>query len=424
VRAEIVAVGSELLLGHHVDTNSTFIAAELAASGIDCHFQTRVGDNIDRIVAALEVALARSEAVIVCGGLGPTHDDVTREAIAKVMGAELLRDKDVLERTRAIFAKRGRQMSPNNEKQADVPVGARVIAQAIGTAPGLICPVGEKVVYAVPGVPEEMKEMVRRAVLPDLEARSTTHAVIASRTLRTCGLAESLLAQTLAPRVEALQRGGEGVPTIAFLASGINGINVRITVKTADAASAKLALDAEEAALRALLGERVFGIDEESMEHVVGALLLERGWKLGLAESFTGGLISSRIVAEPGASSWYVGALVCYASSVKHEILGMKEGPVVTKDGARAMAEGIRRLLGAVVGLSTTGVAGPNSQEGLPPGTAFAGIALPGEEPEVLSLSLSGGRDVIREIATITALDALRRRLLLSCGSEERAQGS
>lgn len=414
MRAEIIAVGTELLLGHHVDTNSTFIAEELAASGIDCHFQTRVGDNIDRIASALEIALARSDAAIVCGGLGPTQDDVTREALAKVMRVELIRDEETLARTRAIFAARGRKMSPNNEKQADVPIGAQVIPQETGTAPGLICPVGQKAIYALPGVPAEMKEMLRRAVLGDLIARSGERAVIASRTLRTWGMGESLLAQIVAPRVEALDAGGRGVPTIAFLARGIEGISVRVTVKAPDDDAARAALDVEEAELRVLLGDKVFATDEESMEHVIGAILTERGWKLALAESLTGGLISSRIVAQPGASTWFDGSVVCYASSVKHDLLGIKEGPVVTKDAALAMAGSIRRLLGSDVGLSTTGVAGPDAQEGLAPGTVFVGIALPGEEPEAFGLSLVGSRNQIREVAAITSLDALRRRLLQS----------
>ena len=199
LRCEVVAVGTELLLGQIVDTNSSWIGEQLALAGIDSHFQTKVGDNRARIVAVLRLALDRSDAVIVCGGLGPTHDDITRECIAEVMGVELERHDDIAERITQMFSSRGRRMAENNLRQADVPAGATVIPQVRGTAPGLVCPVGDKVIYAVPGVPHEMKEMVTRAILPDLRERSGETAVIVSRTLRTWGESESGLAEILAP---------------------------------------------------------------------------------------------------------------------------------------------------------------------------------------------------------------------------------
>ncbi|HEV8064846.1 MAG TPA: CinA family nicotinamide mononucleotide deamidase-related protein, partial [Acidimicrobiales bacterium] len=307
LRVEIVAVGTELLLGQVVDTNSTYISEQLAANGLDCHFQTRVGDNHARIVLALRTALARSEAVIACGGLGPTQDDITREAIAEVMNVPLRRDPQVLEAIRAMFASRNRAMPENNGRQADVPEGAALIHQTMGTAPGLICPVGQKVVYAMPGVPYEMHDMMTRAVLPDLLERSGEKAVIASRTLRTWGLSESGLAELIAPRIDELEQGGLGVPTIAFLASGIEGMKLRLTVKAADAAAAAAALDAEEVQLRALIGRAVFGVDEETMECAIGNLLLGRNLTLAVAESLTGGLLASRIVSVAGASRWFRG---------------------------------------------------------------------------------------------------------------------
>ena len=215
MRCEVLAVGTELLLGQVVDTNSAWIGEQLAVAGIDCHLQVKVGDNLARIVDCARQALERSDAVICCGGLGPTQDDITREAIAEVMGVTLRRDESLVEVIRAMFSARGREMAESNLRQADVPVGATVIPQTRGTAPGLVCPVGSKVVYAVPGVPYEMEDMLRRAVLPDLQARAGTTATILSRTLRTWGLAESTLAEVVAPRVEALDRLG-GNPTIAF----------------------------------------------------------------------------------------------------------------------------------------------------------------------------------------------------------------
>ncbi len=199
MRCEVVAVGTELLLGQVVDSNSAWIGERLAEAGIDSHFQVKVGDNLERIVLALRTALARSEAVICCGGLGPTQDDITREAVAQVMNVPLERDPDMVAVIEAIFTGRGRAFSPSNARQADRPAGASFLHQTLGTAPGLLCPIGQKVLYAVPGVPHELKEMVERAVLPDLQARSGQPATIRSRTLRTWGLAESALAERLAP---------------------------------------------------------------------------------------------------------------------------------------------------------------------------------------------------------------------------------
>jgi nicotinamide-nucleotide amidase len=373
-----------------------------------------VGDNVARIASVLRAALERNEAVIICGGLGPTQDDLTREAIALVMNVALRRDDAVLEVIRKRFVPRGpiRTMPANNERQADVPEGASVITQTLGTAPGLICPVGDKVMYALPGVPHEMHDMMERAVLPDLRTRSGEASVIRSRTLRTWGYSESGLAERVAGRVEALEAGGLGVPTIAFLASGIEGIKVRLTVKAAEEETAKKALDAEEAKLRVLLGESVFGVDDETMEAVVGRLLLERGWSLGIAESVTGGLVAARLVAVPGASEWFRGAVVAYDASVKRSVLGVVDGPVVTTEAAAAMADGARRVLGAEVGLATTGVAGPSEQEDRPVGTVVVGLALPGSAPTAVELRLPGDRERVRQLATISALNILRQRLL------------
>ena len=405
-----MAVGTELLLGQIVDTNSSWIGRALADAGIDSHLQVKVGDNLDRIVDALRLALDRSDAVVVCGGLGPTQDDITREAIAAVMGVGLHRDEDVLTQIKEMFAARGREMAANNARQADVPDGAEVIPQTRGTAPGLICPVAEKVVYAVPGVPHEMTDMVERAVVPDLQRRSGTRAVIVSRTLRTWGMAESTLAEVVGPRLEALDGRG-GNPTIAFLASGIEGIKVRVTAKAPDRAEAMALLDAEERELRAILGDLVFGVDDESMEHAVGKRLLAAGLTLAVAESLTGGLVASRLVNVPGSGDWFKGGVVAYDSEVKFSVLGVPRGPVVTATAARAMADGVRRLTGADVGLATTGVAGPDTQEGQPVGTVFLGLALPAQEPEASEVHLPGDRDRIRQFATISLLDQVRRRL-------------
>jgi nicotinamide-nucleotide amidase len=407
-RVEVLAVGTELLLGQIVDTNSAWMGQQLALHGIEHVFQAKVGDNHERIVRAVREALGRADALIVCGGLGPTQDDITRAAIAEVMGVPLVHQPELVERIRAMFAARGREMPESNLLQADVPEGATPIEQRIGTAPGLICPVGERVVYAVPGVPYEMREMLERAVLPDLALRAGVTGVILSRVLRTWGAAESAVAEMLQGRLDALH--GDGNPTIAFLASGIEGIKVRITARGDTAQGAQELLDAEAAAVRAVLGSLVFSSDDEPMEAVVGGLLLAQGLTVAVAESLTGGLVASRLVAVPGASEWFRGGIVSYASEVKHDLLEVPEGPVVSEAAAVAMAANVRRLLGADVGLSTTGVAGPAEQDGQPPGTVWLGSAV-GDDASATLVQLPGDRDRVRQMACISLLDRLRHQL-------------
>jgi nicotinamide-nucleotide amidase len=395
-----------LLLGQIVDTNSAWIGEHLALIGIDSHFQTKVGDNQFRIVLAIREALARSDAVVVCGGLGPTQDDITRDAIAEVMNVPLHRDPEMIETIRTFFGARGREMADSNMRQADIPEGATFIPQRRGTAPGLICPVGHKVVYAVPGVPHEMVEMMERAVLPDLKERSGEQAVIVSRTLRTWGLAESTLAEMISSRVDAQTN-----PTIAFLASGIEGIKVRLTAKAPDEAAARALLEAEERELRSILGDIVFGVDDQTMEDAVAALLKAQGLTLGVAESLTGGLVGSRLTVAEGATDFFRGSIVAYQSEVKFDLLGVPEGPVVSEQAARAMAEGAAKALGADVGIGVTGVAGPAEQEGKPVGTVFMGVTLDGDT-QAVHVRLPGQRDQVRQFACISLLDFLRRRLL------------
>jgi nicotinamide-nucleotide amidase len=427
MRCEIVAVGTELLLGQIVDTNSAWIGEQLALAGIDCTHEQTVGDNLDRIVGALELALGRADAVIVCGGLGPTQDDITRNAIAQVMGVRLVQDDDVVDRILERFAARRRRMPANNLLQAQVPEGATAIADPQpGTAPGLICPVGEggKVIYAVPGVPYEMQEIVSGAVLPDMQRRAGRLAVIGSRTLRTWGDSESGLAERLAEHMAELDDAGPEAPTLAFLASGIEGLKVRITVKADDEGRVRKLLDDEERVVRGILGDIVFGVDDETMEHAVARVLVDRGLTLAVAESLTGGLVSSRLVNVPGASGWFRGGIVSYATDVKYDLLWVPEGPVVTAEAAAAMAEGVRRRLRADIGLAVTGVAGPDEQEGQPPGTVFRAVAMGAGEPVVVRVGLPGDRDRVRQFACISLLDLLRRQLDSSAEPAARDRAS
>ncbi len=398
MRVEVVAIGTELLLGQIVDTNSSWIGEHLALAGLDSHYQTKVGDNPERMTEVLQLALSRSDAVICCGGLGPTQDDLTRETIAELMGAELVRDDVIAERIREMFRSRGREMPENNLRQAMVPVGASVVPQQPGTAPGLICPVGDKVIYAVPGVPYEMKTMVNETIIPDLIERSGTTAVIRSRVLRTWGLAESALAERLADRITELDEAGN--PTLAFLASGVEGIKVRVTAKAPDVTAATAMLDAEETVLRELLGELVFGLDEDNMEAVLTRTLGEQGLTLAVAETVTGGYVAGRLTAAPGADEVFRGGVV------------MGPGPVdmISEETSLALAEEVRTMFSADIGLAATGVPGPDSVGDLAPGTMCLAAVTP-DKQLAHTVTLPGDRERIRQFSAISLLDLLRRGL-------------
>ena len=406
MRCDVLAIGTELLLGQIVDTNSSWIGEHLAMAGIDTMEHRKVGDNLPRMITALREMLEKADSVIVCGGLGPTQDDVTREAIAAVMGVELERREELVEQISAMFGSRMRDMPLNNLRQADIPVGAAAIPNPIGTAPGVRAPMGDKVIYAVPGVPYEMHRMVNEQVLPDLLERSGEQSAIVSRSLKTWGQSESGLSEMIAHRVDAQTN-----PTIAFLARGIEGLVVRVTAKAPTEAEARELIEAEEVELRAILGPLVFGVDDETIEHAALSALAAHGLTLGVAESLTAGLIGSRIGAVPGASATFRGSIVSYATDVKRSVLGVTAEQVVSEECARQMAVGAQRVLGADVGISATGVAGPDEQDGQPVGTVCFAIALPDREPESFSTRLPGDRERVRQFAAISLLNGLRQRL-------------
>ncbi len=410
MRCDVLAVGTELLLGQIIDSNSAWMGEQLAAHGIDSLVQVKVGDNVGRIAEQLARLLVDADAVIVCGGLGPTHDDLTREAIAAVMGVGLEHHESIADVIRDLFASRGRRMADNNLRQALVPVGATIIPQTRGTAPGLICPVPvdgvERVVFAVPGVPHEMKEMFERAIMPELQRRSGDPSVIASRVLRTWGESESGLNERLDGVIAELDSVGN--PTLAFLASGWDGLKVRLTAKADTISECGQLLDRWELQVRAVIGDLVFGVDDDTMESVVLDLLRHKGWSLGLAESVTGGLVGARLTGIPGASDVLRGSIVSYATEVKQSVLGVSDGPVVTEEAALEMARGARRVLNADVGLALTGVAGPAEQDGMPVGTLCVGLVWPDGEL-TRTLRLPGQREQMRQMSVISSLDLLRR---------------
>ena len=409
MRCSVVAIGTELLLGQIVDTNSSWLGEQLAAAGIDSLFQVKVGDNLGRIVATLKSTLNEADAVIICGGLGPTHDDITREAIAEIMGVELELNDEVALVIEEMFTARDRKMPQNNLRQAMVPRGAKIIEQRRGTAPGLICPVGEKVMYAVPGVPFELFEMFERAILPDLLMRSGEASVIKSRVLRTWGESESGLNERLVEVIDELEKVGN--PTLAFLASGWEGIKVRLTAKAHTAEEAVQLIDVWDAKVRTKVGDLVFGVDQQTMESVLFDILREKKLTLGVAESVTGGLVAGRLTAVVGASDVFRGGIVSYASDVKFDVLGVTPGPVVSETAAKEMAVGVRKALGSDIGLSLTGVAGPAEQDGVKVGTVCVGIAFSDGTTKSTTFHLPIGREQMRQLSVITALNFLRNQL-------------
>ena len=411
MRCEIVGVGTELLLGQIVNTNAAWIGQRLADVGWDCLRHTTVGDNEARIAEVLLEALGRADGVIVTGGLGPTQDDVTREAVAAVAGVPLVRRPVLEDWLRERFARMGTRMAEMNLRQADVPEGARYIDNPRGSAPGLIVEVGGKPLYAVPGVPREMEGMLERVVLPDLAARAGEGRAIVSRVLRTAGVGESRLAERLTPLWEA---AGGGQVTLAYLASA-GEVRVRLTAVGATREEALAEIAPVEAKIREELGEIVYGVDDETLEAAVGRLLGERNGTLATAESLTGGLLGGRVTAVAGSSAYYLGGVVAYATEAKAALLGVDrdllatQGPV-SEPAAAAMAEGARRAFGADLGLATTGVAGPTEQDGRPVGTLCLGVA-DAAGTATATMRAPGDRAQVRAWAATVALDLLRRRL-------------
>ena len=412
MRCEIVGVGTELLLGQIINSNAAWIGQRLAEVGWDCLRHTAVGDNQARIVDALREALDRADAVIVTGGLGPTQDDVTREAIASVAGVRLVRHPEIEQWLRERFSRLGgSRMAEMNLKQADVPEGGRIIDNPVGTAPGLLVEVDGKPIYAVPGVPREMERMLEQAVLPDLAARAGEGRAIVSRTLRTAGIGESLLAERLTPLWDSFAAGGV---TMAYLASA-GEVRIRLTAVGGTRDEALDAIAPLEAAIRKELGDDIYGVDDETLEAKIGRLLTGAKRTLGCAESLTGGLVGGRITTVVGSSEYYLGGVITYATEAKAAVLGVdrdlltEQGPV-SEAVAGAMAEGVRRVLGASVGLATTGVAGPADQGGQPVGTLCLGVA-DSDGTATRKLRAPGDRAQIRAWAATTALDLLRRRL-------------
>jgi len=375
--AEIMSVGTELLLGQITDTNATYISQQLAAHGVDVYYRTTLGDNLERVTEGLRLALSRADAVIITGGLGPTTDDVTREAIAAAFSRALVIDETARAHIERFFAERGYPMTGSNLKQALVPEGGELIANPKGTAPGVLVEADGKLVFAVPGVPREMQAMVDEAVVPRLIAALPEGLVIRSRVIRLAGIGESAMAK----KVEDILVG-QANPTVAPLV-GRGDVILRITAKGESEHEVERSIADVESRIRERLGEYIYAVGEEPLEYWLVQALTGRGETLSIAESCTGGLVSDRITNVSGSSACYLGSVVSYDNEVKANVLEVSRALLaahgaVSAEVAEAMATGVRRLCGSTYGLAATGIAGPaGGNPEKPVGLVYTAVAWP-----------------------------------------------
>ena len=406
MRVEVLAVGTELLLGQVVNSNAAVIGTRLAEAGLDHYRQSVVGDNLGRITEVLAEACSRADALIITGGLGPTQDDLTREALQAVAGVKMAFSEEYAARLGDWWRRRGREMPASNLRQAEYPVGAVLIPNERGSAPGLEMRIGSCRVFALPGVPQEMVPMLERHVVPSLlEAVGEQGTVIVSRLLRTWGEPESALAE----RLDDLYEGGTN-PTLAFLASA-GEIKLRLTARAHTREAAVAAIAPVEEEIRSRLGPLVFGVDDEMVEAVVLQMCRDKGWRLATAESVTGGLVAAALTAVPGASEVFTGSVVAYSPSAKEDLLGVGpeligEAGQVSEEVAVSMAEGAARRFGVEAAVAVTGSAGPEPLEE-PPGTVVVGVVTP-EDGRARTLHLPGDRERVRAYAATAALHLLR----------------
>lgn len=398
---EIVSIGTELLLGQIVDTNAAWLSARLAEVGVGVYRRTTVGDNLPRIVAALREALERADGVITIGGLGPTDDDLTREALASVLGEPLVLDEGEAARLREFFAARGRTANERQLRQALRPANAQPIPNPNGTAPGLYVEWNGKLIFALPGPPNEFQPMATDAVLPRLAGR-TGGRVIRSRVLRLCGIGESDAEAQLSDLIHSEN------PTLAPLAK-LGEVHFRITARADSPDAAEQMIAQMEYAVRERLGAFIFGVDETTLEQAVVQSLIEAGQSLAVAESCTGGLLGHRITSVSGSSEVFLGGVISYSNALKEALLGVPRSVLethgaVSEPTARAMAEGVRQRLGSWWGVGVTGIAGPSGgTPEKPVGLVYIGVSDP-TATVVRSQVFPGDRATVKHRATQCAL--------------------
>ena len=417
MKAEILSVGTELLLGQIVDTNAAFIARRLAELGVTLYRKTTVGDNLARVSSAVREALARADIVIATGGLGPTEDDLTREAVADALSVRLVESPDVIADLERFFAARGANMTENNRRQALMPQqgAGQLIPNPMGTAPGVMFESGAKRVICLPGVPREMERMMDECVVPlirRLQIESTGAEVIKSKVVRTSGIGESALEALIIDLAH-----DHSNPTVATYASG-GECQVRVTARADSEAQADAMIRSVQSVLCERLGELVYGYDDDTLEQALGRLLASRGLTIACAESCTGGLISAMLTSVPGSSEYFHCGVVTYSNRAKVEQLGVGKATLaahgaVSRETAVEMAIGAARVACADIGISVTGVAGPGGGSGAKP-VGLVHLALADTSlPSVIAarVRFGGDREAVRNRAAKLALDLARRHL-------------
>ncbi len=406
MRAEILSCGTELLLGHISDTNATFLAQSLSSLGIDLYYVSLVGDNQGRIVETLRRAWERADLIIMTGGLGPTEDDLTREAISALLGESMQVDPQLEAELRATFSARNFPMPERNLKQATLIPSAQALPNPRGTAPGWFVEKDGHIIVAMPGVPHEMYRMWEQEAVPRLSESESS--ALFTRIFRVSGLGES----TVEERLDTLLHNTN--PTIATYAKS-DAVDVRVTAKAKDRQLAREMVESMEAEVRRVLGHHIFGIDKDTLQGIVGKYLSERQQSLAVMESLTGGLLASTITDYPGSSKHFIGSLVTYSTDLKIQLgvprATVEQYGVISAETARAMASAARQLLKADYGLGVTGVAGPEMQEGQPVGTIFIAIAGPQGMVDGRGPGWRGGREDQKRHAVLASLNLLRLHL-------------
>ncbi len=411
--AEIITIGDELLIGQIINTNQAYIAERLNSVGIDCRRMTTVGDDAAEITAAFTAAFDRAQVVCITGGLGPTHDDITKTLVCEFFNTDLVMHEPTLEHIKALAQRRNITLIQSNLDQALVPRNGTVIPNPVGTAPGMLLERDGRMFFVMPGVPYEMKEMLDNWILPFLRERRTG-TVLLHRTLKSTGIGESMLAHQIGDISSVI--GTDGSVTLAFLPNPI-GTKMRITVKGTDEAAAQAKLLHAESVLREKAGQYIYSDDEKDLEHVIGQLLKERSLTLATAESCTGGAIAHRITNVPGSSGYFLGGFVVYHNDMKMKQLGVPQQTIadhgaVSKAVAEAMASGARTASGAHIALSATGIAGPDGgTPEKPVGLCWLGYS-DAESTFAMKFSFGDNRIRFKERATQAALELLRRKLL------------
>jgi nicotinamide-nucleotide amidase len=410
--AEVISIGTELLLGDILNSNAQYLAQQLAHLGITHHYQSTVGDNPDRLQATLKQAATRANLIICTGGLGPTPDDLTTATIAQTFNVPLIEQPEIWADIQQKFAQRGRTLTDSNRKQALIPEGATILPNPVGTAPGIIwSPQPNVMIMTFPGVPSEMQRMWQDTAIPHLQAQGWATEVIVSRTLRFWGVSESALAEQVAHLFDRAN------PTVAPYANW-GEVKLRIAAKAPTPEAAQALIQPIEAEIRSIAGIDCFGADTESLGSAVGQLLIDRQATLAVAESCTGGGLGSMLTATAGSSAYFQGGVISYANAVKTNLLGVNATDLAQQGAVSAivaaqMAQGVRARLGTTWGLSITGVAGPDGgTPDKPVGCVYIGLAGPNGISTQHYQFGDRGRDWVRQVSACSALDQLRRSVM------------